>query len=212
MTHFLNLTLGAYSSALASDQPTPGGGTACAVALADASALSVMVSKLTLGRDKWKSGWGAAEAIRDLAEPMMDRALELADLDSAAFEQIMAAFALPKDTEEELNTRRNEIRAATIYAAEVPLETAQKALDLLRLLPKLASAGNGNAVTDVGVACLLADAACQGALFNVRINIGSLPENISEPLQLAVEAVELGRKEATAAALDAVERRMQDSG
>ena len=85
---------------------------------------------------------------------------------------------MPKNNEEEVKARREAIRKATLNAALVPLDTAKLALELLEVLPELALKGNANAVSDVGVASLLASAAAKGALFNVDINLGSLPEDM----------------------------------
>jgi formiminotetrahydrofolate cyclodeaminase len=85
---------------------------------------------------------------------------------------------MPKSNDEEKQQRRDAIRSATLHAAEVPYETAKLAFELLEVLPELAKKGNGNAVSDVGVASLLASAAVKGALFNVDINLGSLPEDM----------------------------------
>ncbi len=178
-TPWMEMTVRDFQAALASSSPTPGGGTAAAIALGQASALSIMVCDLTIGKEKWKEGWGAAEQALQKSVRIMSRAGELADEDSAAFDAVMDSFKLPKDTEDEKQDRRNSIRIATLGATEKPFETAQLALELLQILPDLAITGNANAVSDVGVAGLLASAACKGALFNVDINLDSLPEEMA---------------------------------
>ena len=178
-TPWMEMTVRDFQAALASSSPTPGGGTAAAIALGQASALSIMVCDLTIGKEKWKDGWAAAEQALQKSVRIMSRAGELADEDSAAFDAVMDSFKLPKDTEDEKQDRRNSIRMATLGATEKPFETAQLALELLRILPDLAITGNANAVSDVGVAGLLASAACKGALFNVDINLDSLPEDMA---------------------------------
>jgi formiminotetrahydrofolate cyclodeaminase len=90
----------------------------------------------------------------------------------------MACFKMPKETDEDKEVRRNCIRQSTLKAAEVPFETAMLGLSLLRHLPDLAEKGNGNAASDVGVAALLASAAVKGGLFNVEINLSSIPEDM----------------------------------
>ena len=97
--NWASMSLREFQSALASSSPTPGGGTASAVALGQAAALSIMVCDLTLGKDKWAEGWAIAEEIQSLAIPMLERANELATEDSDAFDGVMAGFALPKSTE-----------------------------------------------------------------------------------------------------------------
>ena len=178
-TPWMEMTVRDFQAALASSSPTPGGGTAAAVALGQASALAIMVCDLTLGKDKWESGWEIAETTLMSSVGIMRRAGELADEDSDAFEEVMNSFKLPKGTDVEKDSRRDAIRKATLTATQKPFETAELALKLLKLLPELAAKGNANAVSDVGVAGLLASAACKGALFNVDINLDSLPDEMA---------------------------------
>jgi len=172
------MTLRDFQSALASSSPTPGGGTAAAVALGQAASLTVMVCDLTLGNEKWSDGWAVAEEAQAVAIPLLNKAGELAQADSDAFDVVMDSFKLAKSTDAEKTERRDAIRKATLVAAEIPYETARAALALMKHLPELAKRGNGNAVSDVGVAGLLASAAAKGAVFNVEINLGSLPEEM----------------------------------
>jgi len=177
------MTLRDFQSALASSSPTPGGGTAAAVALGQAASLTVMVCDLTLGNEKWADGWAVAEVAQTVAIPLLNRAGELAQADSDAFDGVMDSFKLAKSTDAEKTERRETIREATLVAAEVPYETARAALALMKHLPELAKRGNGNAVSDVGVAGLLASAAAKGAVFNVEINLGSLPDELGGELR-----------------------------
>tara|TARA_B100000609_G_C17191827_1_gene422939 strand:- start:389 stop:1021 length:633 start_codon:yes stop_codon:yes gene_type:complete len=170
-------TLREFQDALASDAPTPGGGSAAGVALGQAAALSIMVSDLTLAKESCKDGWSVSKQVKETATPLLDQGLELATEDSQSFDAVVDAFRLPKQTNEEKEARRDAIRNATLGAAEVPYRTALSALELLRLLPELAKKGNGNAASDAGVAGLLASAALKGAVFNVEINLQSLPDN-----------------------------------
>jgi len=178
-TPWMEMTVRDFQAALASSSPTPGGGTAAAISLGQASALTIMVSDLTIGKEKWQDGWDIASNAMLAAVKIMSRAGELADEDSNAFDDVMASFKLPKDDDEQKEARRNAIRSATLQATEKPYETAKLALQLLELLPDLARKGNANAVSDVGVAGLLASAACKGALFNVDINLSSLPSEMA---------------------------------
>ena len=182
-TPWMEMTVRDFQTALASSSPTPGGGTAAAIALGQASALTIMVCDLTIGKEKWSEGWEISQEALVLSVKIMSRSGELADEDSDAFDEVMSSYRLPKDTDEEKAARRNAIKVATITATEKPFETAQLALELLRILPKLASKGNGNAVSDVGVAGLLASAACKGALFNVDINLGGLPDDAAQEIR-----------------------------
>lgn len=197
-----------FQAALASSTPTPGGGTASALALAQAAALSVMVSQLTLGNDKWSEGWPVAQAVQSLSVPMMNRANVLADDDSDAFDRVMDGFGMPKETPDEKNVRRSAIRAATLTAASVPFETAELGLKLLELLPDLARKGNANAASDVGVAGLLASAAAKGAVFNVEINLDSLPSDMGQDFRVRLPELKERIRTESRNIMDAVRDRM----
>lgn len=176
-TPWMEMTVRDFQAALASSSPTPGGGTAAAIALGQASALTVMVADLTLGKEKWQEGWEISERAMLLGVKIMSRSGNLADEDSDAFDEVMSSFKLPRETEQDKSQRKEAIKSATLKATEVPFETAELSLQLLQLLPELAMKGNANAVSDVGVAGLLASAACKGALFNVDINLSGLSED-----------------------------------
>ena len=176
--NWMDMTLRDFQASLASSSPTPGGGTAAAIALGQAAALTCMVADLTIDKEKWQDGWQIAQDAQNVAVPIMSRSGELATEDSDSFDAVMACFKMPKETDEEKEVRRNCIRQSTLKAAEVPFETATLALSLLRHLPELAEKGNGNAASDIGVASLLASAAVKGALFNVEINLSSIPEEM----------------------------------
>ncbi len=186
---WMEYTVRDFQAALASSSPTPGGGTAAAIALGQAASLSVMVCDLTLGKEKWEKGWSISEELLPIAVKAMSRAGELADEDSQAFDGVMESFKLPKQTEEEKSIRLNQIRQNTLRAAIVPLETAKLSLEILKFLPDLAKYGNQNAISDVGVASLLASAACKGALFNVQINLSSLPGGYAD--EVSEESVKI---------------------
>ena len=197
--NWMDMSLGEFQEALASSDPTPGGGTAAAVALGQASALTRMVAHLTLGKDKWQSGWADAQIAEDTVERIYLRSGELAQLDSDSFDEVMIAFRMEKATDENKASRRNSIRLATLKAAEVPFETVELGMELLSCQQALAERGNANAVSDVGVAALLASAAVKGALFNVEINLQSLPEDMGADMrrqipELRMKCSEVSRK------------------
>lgn len=206
--NWMDMNLKDFQSALASSSPTPGGGTASAIALGQAASLAVMVCDLTLGSERWKDGWEIAERIQMVAIPLLHQSGVLANEDSDAFDEVMACFKLPKSDEAEIQSRRTAIRKATLKAATVPYETACLATDLLVLLPELAEKGNANAVSDVGVAGLLASAASKGAVFNVEINLDSLPEDMGVDVRSGLNDLKERTKTASRAVMEAVRNRM----
>ena len=203
------MTLKEYSDALASGTPTPGGGTASAIALSQGAALTIMVSNLTIGKERWKVGEIDAEWSKAIAEELIEVGYELAAEDAHAFDRVMAAFKMRRDTEDDISERKQAIRTQTLNAAVVPMKTARMALNLLSSLPALAATGNATAVTDVGVAGLLLSAACKGALFNVEINLNSLPEEMAVDLRNELEDIRVKCRDTSRSVMHAVHDRMQ---
>ena len=156
---------------IASSEPTPGGGSVAALSLAHAHSLSLMVARLTLAKEKWVEGHDAAKATIELSEPALEEAILLAISDSEAFESVMSAYRLPKETEDEKKQRSEEIRNATIGAALAPLNTASCAQTLLSNLEKQSASCNPNALTDLASASEMALSAAKIASLNVRINL-----------------------------------------
>ena len=156
---------------IASSEPTPGGGSVAALSLAHAHSLSLMVARLTLAKEKWAEGHDAAKASIELSEPALEEAILLAISDSEAFESVMSAYRLPKETEDEKKQRSEEIRNCTIGAALAPLNTALSAQKLLSNLEKQSASCNPNALTDLASASEMALSAAKIASLNVRINL-----------------------------------------
>jgi formiminotetrahydrofolate cyclodeaminase len=176
LTDFAPLSLSEFLAVLASAAPTPGGGTAAAVAGSMGAALAEMVAQITLSKDKFASVHEAIRPIADAAQTARAEFLKLAREDSDAYDAVVAARKLPKDSEAEKTARQHQIAVANRQAAEVPMRTAQAAVRLLAALPELAEKGNPNAVSDVGAAALLLDACVEGALLNVGINLSGIDE------------------------------------
>ena len=162
----------------ASNNPTPGGGSVSALAGALGGALTNMVGNLTVGnkvfndvpeddKEKMKK---AAKALEELTNDLIN----IVDEDATAFDQVMAAFKLPKDTDHDKKNRANAIQLGYKHALEVPLRCAQECFKILELQEVFANYGNINAITDVGVGTLLAYSGVEGALFNVTINLKSI--------------------------------------
>ena len=161
---------------ISSKSPTPGGGTVAALCLAHAYSLTSMVANLTKGREKWASGQKISNQILSNHDSNIDAALELAKNDSYAFEKLMEAYRLPKNTEDEINIRGDAITKATLGATNVPFDTAKKSLNLLEIIPELLVVCNQNAITDAAGAAELCYASIRLAILNVEINISSLIE------------------------------------
>ena len=203
-----SLTLDEFQSSLASKSATPGGGTASAVALGQSAALVAMVSRLTIGNEKWQDGWNHSQSALETASEVMESSNRLAIEDSQAFDEVMNAFKLPKTTEVETGLRKESIRKTTLLAAEVPYKTASLAIKLLDSMEPLSKSCNANAVSDVGVACLLATAGCKGALFNVEINLNSLPADLGSDMRNNIEEINEQCRELSKAIMHNVKSRL----
>jgi len=177
MTNFAKLSLEDFLAALGSDAPTPGGGTAAATAGAMGASLAEMVARLTLSKEKYAASHDAMRPILEAGQLAREEFVALAREDSEAYDAVVAARRLPKDTDEQKAARQNAIALANRRAAEVPMRTARAAARLLAALPELAEKGNPNAVSDVGAAALLLDACAEGALLNVGINLPGIEDS-----------------------------------
>jgi formiminotetrahydrofolate cyclodeaminase len=133
-----------------------------------------MVCNLTIGRPKFAAADAAMRDILANAERRRTRLLELVDDDTLAYPRVISAYRLPRATEEEKLARRDAIQAALVFACEAPMEIARACAAVAELCPAAAQHGNPSAVSDVGVGALLAAAACEGAVLNVTINVGSI--------------------------------------
>lgn len=161
-----------FIRSVASSDPVPGGGSVSAYAGALAAALTRMVAGLTMGRKKYAAVEPEMTIVAASADELAASLLALVDRDAEAYQKVADAYKLPKDAE----TRGEVITRSLLDAAEVPLETARLCARAAELAVSVASKGNSNAITDAGVAALLAIAGCKGAAYNVRVNITSLSD------------------------------------
>ncbi|MEO5988827.1 MAG: glutamate formimidoyltransferase [Candidatus Eisenbacteria bacterium] len=159
---------------VAGPTPTPGGGTVAAFVGALATTLTTMVANLTIGKKKYVAAEGVMVDLKRDAERLRGELLVLARKDSEAFEAVLQARRMASTTAEEVGARDRAIAAAELEAARVPLSTARACAEVAEIAAIAAVSGNVNAVTDAGVAGLLARAAGEGALWNVEINLKSL--------------------------------------
>jgi formiminotetrahydrofolate cyclodeaminase len=159
---------------LSSDTPTPGGGSASALAGALSASLVAMVAGLTSKKDKSKKK--KMEGIRKKAVSVQRRLFRAVDEDSESYEAVLKAFRLPRNSEKERHDRAKEIQRAYRGATRPPQLVCQQSLQLLEYSRTLILDGNPNAVSDAGVAAFLADAACAGGLLNIKINLAGVTE------------------------------------
>ncbi len=163
------------AAGLSSSAPVPGGGSAAAIAGALGASLVSMVAALTAGRAGYESVDDEVRSIGGEAAGLRDRLLELAERDSEAYDAVMQARRLPKESDDERAARKAAMGESFVLAAQVPLETARTAAQVIKLAARIAPIGNPNAASDAGVAAQLASAATRGAILNVRINLPYLP-------------------------------------
>jgi len=168
--------LTAFLDATAAGTPAPGGGSVSALAGALAAALAAMVARLTVGKPKYGDVEGKMHDVIARAGPLRAELTALIQKDGAAYDAVVAAGKLPKGTDDEKAARQTAIQAATLHAAQVPLETARLSLQALELALAVAQAGNVNSMSDAAVAGLMARAAVEGAGLNVRVNVASLAD------------------------------------
>jgi glutamate formiminotransferase/formiminotetrahydrofolate cyclodeaminase len=178
-----------FLSTVAAPTPTPGGGSVAAHAATLGAALTQMVAGLTIGKKKYADVQDEMQRIVTDAHALRSKLTALVQRDAASFERVRLAYKLPQDSDEQQSAHASAIRESLIHAAEVPLETARAAVEVASLAATVAERGNRNAVGDACVAALMAEAACKGAVLNVRLNVSSLDDAGTERgAELASEA------------------------
>jgi glutamate formiminotransferase / formiminotetrahydrofolate cyclodeaminase len=153
------------------DTPAPGGGSIAALAGALGAALASMVANLTIGKAGFDSRYAELCELAEQAQAAKDELVGAVDADTAAFNEVLAALRLAKDTPEQVAERSAAIRSGYRSAARVPLRTAQLCREVLGLCQAAAGIGNESVLSDAAVGALMAWAGVQGAVHNVRINL-----------------------------------------
>lgn len=195
-SRLIDLTVKHFAEETSRESPAPGGGTIAAYMGALAAALGTMVANLSSHKRGWDAQWEKFSRWADRGQEQIAELLELVDEDTEAFNRIMSAFALPKQTAEDKAARSKAIQEATLYATQVPLHTMQAAYRTFDICRAMAEEGNPNSVSDAGVGALAARAAVLGAGLNVKINAGGLKDRetadrlIAEANQLIAKANE----------------------
>jgi glutamate formiminotransferase / formiminotetrahydrofolate cyclodeaminase len=175
-TSLAKMNLREFCNETLSDSPAPGGGSVAALMGALGASLGGMVANLSAGKRGWddKLEYFSDWAVK--AQQLKDELLSLVDEDTAAFNKVMDAFALPRESAEEKAARSRAIQEATKYAAEVPLKVMETASNSYELLSEMADKGNPASISDAGVGALATRACIEGAALNVRINLGQLKD------------------------------------
>jgi methenyltetrahydrofolate cyclohydrolase len=180
MEKMQGMTLRTFVDDLASNSPAPGGGSAAALSASLGAALSSMVLNLTVGKKFYneydEETKGKIGLALEGALALKDEFLTLMDKDVEAFNELMAAFKLPKDSEEEKALRNTKIQEGYVLAMEVPLAMAKKTMGIFDVLEVSAKYGNPNAISDAGVGALLALTGLESAILNVRINLSGIKD------------------------------------
>ncbi|NIM58337.1 MAG: glutamate formimidoyltransferase [Candidatus Aminicenantes bacterium] len=173
----LDLNLREFANELSVDSPAPGGGSTAALCGALSASLSSMVSNLTVGKKEYKNVQKDVKEIAMNAQSLKDEFLRAVDLDTMAFNKLMDAYRLPKKTKEQEQEREQAIEEAVKEATMVPFGVLEKSIDALNLATQIALKGNKNSLSDAGVAGLTAQAAAEGAYYNVKINLPNLQDS-----------------------------------
>ncbi len=178
---------------LASSSPAPGGGSVAALAGSLGTALSSMVCNLTIGKEKYVDVQDEIKNTLKNSEQLRKKLTKLIDKDTEAFNDVMKAFRMPKETEEQKNRRSKAIQEGYKTAASVPLETAKTCEKILDVALVVAEKGNQNSITDAAVSALMAKSGVQSAILNVKINLGSIKDEkfVSE---ISAELEEIEKK------------------
>lgn len=205
----VDLSVQEFMTRLGSNDATPGGGGAAAMAGAAAAGLVTMVARLTTGRPAFAAIEPRVQEIIREGDYLRESLLAAVDTDAAAFDRVMAAYALPRKTEQEKAARKEALQPALKGATESPMAIARACLSVSGMAAELAEAGNPQTITDAGTAATLAQAALQGAVFQARVNLKSLKdEAYTGPIRQEIENLLVAAQDATRRALQAVEEKL----
>lgn len=181
MSLLMDMSMRDFNRILGSKAPAPGGGSAAALSGALGAALTMMVVNLTLGKKAYEAldDHIKQQIVADfeVITSLNAELAELVDEDTKAFTKFMTAMHLPKETAPEKLIRTEQMQKASLFALDVPLQTAEKCLQILKHQKVIALYGNKNAISDIGVGAALASAGIKSAALNVQINIPSIEDH-----------------------------------
>lgn len=188
----INMALDDYINETASGSPAPGGGSVSSLTAALGSALASMVGEITVKKDIDDQKKAKMQGMIKICHDLIKDFKEGVDADTEVFNKVMAAYKLPKITDDEKKSRSAAIQAALKDATELPYNTAVLCIDLMNMAVDMLREGNVNAASDASVAGFLGYAALNGALFNVRININSIKDKeFVEEMRGRIESLSL---------------------
>jgi glutamate formiminotransferase/formiminotetrahydrofolate cyclodeaminase len=196
----LDMNLREFANELSMDSPAPGGGSTAALCGALSSALSAMVSNLTVGKKEYAAVQTKVMDMATQGQALKDQLLHDVDADTVAFNDVMAAMRMKKKTDEQIEARTAAIEEASKQATRVPLGVLEKCVEALKLAKEVALDGNKNSISDAGVAGLSAQAGAEGAFYNVLINLPDIQDDKfkkdigARAKSLNEEAIKLGNE------------------
>jgi formiminotetrahydrofolate cyclodeaminase len=171
-----NMTINEFAEIVASESPVPGGGSIAALCGSLSAALAEMVANLTVGKKKYADSKEEMTDIINKASKLRDKLLNYIEEDSLAYNKVMEAYKLPKETEEEKSYRLIKIQEGLKIAASVPLKVAEISFEILPIAEAVVLRGNQNSVTDALVAAMMARTGVLSAVLNIRINLDSIKD------------------------------------
>ena len=172
----LDMTLRAFAEETASESPAPGGGSVAAYASTMGVALATMVANLSAHKRGWDDRWAAFSKVAERGIQLQVQLAALVDADTAAFNQIMEAYGLPKATENQQKVRHQAIQDATRHAIEIPMQVARLSMQAMEVASEMAAIGNPNSITDAGVGAMAIRTGVKGAILNARVNLADLED------------------------------------
>ena len=172
----VQLDLREFANETASESPAPGGGSISAYMGALGASLGTMVANLSSHKRGWDDRWKEFSEWADKGQQIKDELLKAVDEDTEAFNQIMTAFSLPKNSDDEKKIRSEAIQNATKSAMEVPFRVMQLSASAFPLLKAMVESGNPNSISDAGVGALAIRSAVLGSYLNVKINSSGLKD------------------------------------
>lgn len=191
----VNMKVDAFADELSSDSPAPGGGSVSALIGSMGGALAAMVANLSIGKKGFEDRYEQMNELAISSQALKTQLLNLIDEDTEAFNQVMAAFRLPKKTDEQILERSNSIQEATKHATQVPFSILSQCINGMKFALEAAQSGNSNSITDAGVAGEALFAGAKGAFLNVRVNLLDIDdETFSQDLtKRGINLIEKGR-------------------